>query len=119
MHVIICGSRDWTDAQAIESWIARKMGLSDVLIHGGARGADTIAGEFWKTVNITKGSLRVYEANWKKHGGRAGVVRNREMLDKEEVDLVMAFPLSESRGTWDMVREARRRGIQVEVYGEA
>ena len=51
----------------------------------------------------------------------AGAIRNREMLDKEEVDLVMAFPLGsegQSRGTWDTIREARRRGISVEVYEE-
>jgi hypothetical protein len=87
--------------------------LDTVIVHGAARGADTIAGE---TARILGMPVEAYPADWNKHGRSAGPIRNRKMLDTKP-DLVIAFheDIESSKGTKDCVNEALRRGIQVEV----
>jgi len=58
-----------------------------------------------------------FPAHWDEYGRAAGPIRNRQMLDKGWADAVVAFHLNldESKGTADMVREARKRGLPVWV----
>lgn len=51
-------------------------------------------------------------ADWKKHGKAAGPIRNQSMLTEHKPDLVIAFPLGESKGTRDMIRKAKAAGIE-------
>lgn len=112
MRVVVTGSRDWTDQHAI-SWELEALPSGSVVIEGGARGADTIARKRALDLGL---DVETYWANWIKHGGgRAGGIRNQRMLDTG-VDLVLAFPLPGSRGTWDCVRRAERMGIEVRVW---
>ncbi len=85
------------------------------IIHGSCRGADQLAGIFAARHRIRQ---ERYKADWKKHGKRAGPIRNTLMLDQKP-DLVIAFTddLQASRGTRDTVTKARNRGIPVEVIG--
>lgn len=112
--VLICGDRKWCSHRAIED-VIRALPKGATVIHGGARGADTIAGmaaHFWGLKVIA------VHANWKTYGRRAGVLRNLDMLDMKP-DLVIAFHhnLERSRGTRHCVREALRRGIPVDTVG--
>jgi hypothetical protein len=68
------------------------------VIHGGANGADYIAGRWAQDT----GGIPVEEfpADWNRHGNSAGPIRNQEMLDKGKPDLVVAFP--GGRGTADI-----------------
>jgi hypothetical protein len=59
--------------------------------------------------------LVVHAADWSRHGRAAGPIRNAAMLARRP-ERVLAFPGPESRGTWDLVRRARRLGIPVEVH---
>lgn len=113
MKVLVTGSRDWADRGAIEEGFNQ---LSPTLaIHGTAQGADWIA----DAVAVTRGIDRVkFPANWNKHGKAAGPIRNRMMFDMTQPDVVLAFPLPQSRGTWDMVEYARSKGAAVLVRGE-
>ena len=90
------------------------------LIHGLADGADKLSecalrlmsphGEDerdWKVLQ--------YKANWKKYGRAAGPIRNQQMLDEGKPDLVLAFWKNKSRGTEDMIRRARKVGVEVRV----
>lgn len=90
-----------------------KLPADTIIVHGVARGADTIAGEVAKKLGM---SVEEYPADWKKFGRSAGPIRNRVMLDTKP-DLVIAFHnnIEESKGTKDCVTEARRRGIPTEV----
>lgn len=54
--------------------------------------------------------IEEYPAEWDKHGKAAGFIRNQDMLDSG-VDVVVAFP--GGRGTADMVRRARKAGVEV------
>lgn len=110
MRVLICGSRTWSDVMAIAERI-RQLPADAFVISGGARGADTCADYFARYRGL---GTRVYPANWDVYGVRAGIVRNRQMLDSNP-DLVIAFWDGESRGTKHTIDEAKARGIPLEV----
>ena len=110
MRVIITGSRDWQDRQAIDDAL-RDVGAT-LVAHGDAKGADWIANEVAHSLNL---DVVRFPANWNKYGKSAGPRRNRLMFDMVKPDLVLAFPLKESVGTWDMADYAESKGCQVVV----
>lgn len=111
MRVLVCGDRNWTDEDGIRRVLK---GLIEplVVIHGGARGADSLAG---KVAEELGHEVEVYPADWQRYGKAAGVLRNQQMLDEGKPDFVLAFhaDLSRSKGTADMVRRAVAAGITV------
>lgn len=110
MKVLVCGDRNWTDREAIHRYLneLRSAGYTEV-IEGGARGADTIAGEEALKLHF---SVSHFPAQWNKYGRAAGPIRNRKMLDQKP-QLVVAFhnDIEHSKGTADCIKEAKRRGI--------
>jgi hypothetical protein len=80
------------------------------IIHGGAPGADRMAGSLAMKLGF---DIIVYYAEWVKHGKAAGAIRNRRMLDEEHPDLVIAFWDGSSPGTAGMIREAEQRDVEV------
>lgn len=111
--VLVCGSRDWTDAGAIAARLSALPGEHEQIwvLHGAARGADRIAAVEATALGFT---VKAYPADWDRHGKSAGFLRNVQMLE-EEPDLVLAFQIDGSRGTQHTIDEARKRGIPVEV----
>lgn len=110
MKLLVCGGRDFDDFESLSEellWLQDEHSI-DVIIHGGARGADALAGEFAKLSRIP---VEVYRADWTKHGKAAGPIRNRQMLTEGKPDMVLAFP--GGRGTADMIEQAREAGITV------
>jgi hypothetical protein len=59
-------------------------------MHGAARGADRLAGAAALRLGL---EVVEYPADWKRHGRRAGYVRNEQMLAAGP-DLVVAFHAS-------------------------
>ena len=118
MKVLVCGSRDWTDAEPIYARLAPlkveafMCGEKVTLLHGNAPGADRLARNLGFGLNF---DVQHFPADWSRHGKRAGIIRNLAMLD-EAPDLVIAFQIGNSRGTQHTIDEARRRGIPVEVH---
>lgn len=88
-----------------------------LVIHGAAKGVDTLCNFHAKSLGY---GVRSYPAMWEVFGRRAGPVRNREMLDKNpEIIRVLAFHddlIGKSKGTLDMCKYARSKGIFVTVY---
>jgi SLOG family YspA-like protein len=122
MRVLVCGSRGWHDANPIHLALAECFGESIrsgeefVVIHGAAKGADTLAGEVAHQLNAT---VIEEPAQWDKHGKGAGPKRNQKMLDDHNPDLVIAFrSTGKSRGTDDMVERAHRAGVTVVMVDE-
>lgn len=115
MKVLITGGRDWTDDFPIDAIIAGLLSMAGpgplILLHGTARGADSIADQWKFSAEV---DVRPFPADWDKYRKAAGPIRNRQMLD-EQPDLVVAFHdhLESSKGTKDCVEEAARRGIPV------
>lgn len=108
--VLVCGGRDYNDRGRLFSVLDRAHGanLIECLVHGCARGADSMA-ETWARERGVP--VERYPALWEDHGRRAGPIRNQLMLDDSKPDLVIAFP--GGAGTADMVRRANAAGVPV------
>ena len=129
MRVLVCGSRTWSDKEAILKALFSAEHEYDeyikVLIHGGANGADKLAGEAAREmcgysvpkeqVLANTPEIRVFPANWNLYGKAAGFIRNQQMLDEGKPDLVLAFWDGESRGTKMMIDLAKKAGVPVKV----
>jgi len=119
MRVLVCGDREWKDRESISRVLSFLGGqlLHDqpVIIHGGAPGADSLADEVGKARGL---EVEPFPADWKAYGRAAGPIRNRQMLREGKPDLVLAFhdDLSRSKGTRDMVKQARKAGIPVLLF---
>lgn len=110
MRVLVCGGRNFNDALTLGSWLGgihKDHGI-DLLIEGGAAGADYMARKFAEWVGIP---VRTYPADWDRHGRAAGPIRNKQMLDEGKPDLVVAFP--GGNGTQNMVEQATAAGVRV------
>lgn len=111
-RILVTGSRDWTDRDIIRkvlSWLPP----GSTVVHGAARGADTIAAEEAKALGLT---VEAHPADWKRHGKAAGPIRNQKMIDAGPYDAVFAFPLPDSIGTRDCIERARKAGYEVAVF---
>lgn len=111
MRVAVCGGRDFNQHvyvyDALDDLVEREGPIAE-LITGGATGADYWA-ESWAWMN--KVPCRIFAADWKRHGRKAGPLRNQQILDAAAPDLLVAFP--GGRGTADMTSRAKRAGVRV------
>lgn len=117
MRLLVCGDRNWTDRDAVRARLGLlhdQPGLSAV-IHGAARGADRLAGEWARDNDVRE---LAYPADWATLGRRAGMVRNAMMLAQGKPNAVLAFHdnIAASRGTKNMVDRAIRGGIPVTLW---
>ncbi len=115
LRILICGGRKFHDYNRIKQALADLGGREKIetIIHGGANGADILGGNAAWELGIPSQSV---PADWNKYGRAAGPIRNQKMLDECAPNLVLAFPDPKSRGTWDMVRRAKKAGVKVEVF---
>lgn len=82
-----------------------------VIIHGGARGADTLADEAANFFGVKIKSYPISNEDWNKYGKAAGMLRNKQMRDENDPHLVVAFP--GGRGTANMCALAKENFIIV------
>ncbi len=110
MNVLVCGGRDYADARALNEAldaIHREKHITG-LIHGAARGADSLASAWARSRGIP---AIAFPADWKKDGKAAGFIRNATMLRDGRPELVVAFP--GGKGTAHMVKLAKAAGVSV------
>jgi hypothetical protein len=108
MKTIIAGNRDYSLTDKDVEFLGTQS-ITEV-ISGGATDADR-CGESWaESMGIP---IRVFPANWAVHGKAAGPIRNREMA--AYADRLICFWDGKSRGSLNMMEEARRKGIEVIV----
>jgi hypothetical protein len=122
VRILITGSRDWADHATIRS--ALLQAIADIqhtahpdcalvtVVHGAARGADTIAARIATALGC---HVEAHLAHWERYGRRAGHVRNAEMVNLG-ADICLAFPRGVSRGTRGCVELARKAGIPVRIH---
>lgn len=105
MRLLIAGSRDWQDETPIRQALERAR--PTVLIHGAARGADSIAARLAYAMGI---EVCAYPADWNCHGRSAGPLRNQCMLDEGRPEWAILFAdyIATSHGTRDMLGRAVR-----------
>lgn len=109
---LVTGRRDWEDARAILLWL--RAVEAKVVIHGGAPGADSLAGWAAGQLGI---KTEVYPADWAGLGKKAGPVRNEEMLKMSEPDGCIAFYDGQGKGTRDMMARVVKAGVPLLVIG--
>lgn len=111
MILLVCGGRDYKNLERVLEVLEPIKKEIDILIHGGAKGADTAC-------EVVAHSLGVHTAKvdalWDYFRLAAGPKRNRAML-KLRPDKLIAFP--GGKGTADMINAAREAGIEVEIIG--
>ena len=111
MRTIIAGSRNITDLSVVREAVERSGFSVTEVVSGGARGVDRL-GE--RLAGILEVPCRVFPADWDAHGRSAGAIRNGEMADY--ADALVAVWDGRSRGTANMISQARRRGLEVYVH---
>jgi hypothetical protein len=116
MKVLICGSRYWTDFDAIKARV-NELPPNAVVINGQADGADRMARRAAQDAGLWVADVPVMRCHWQRHGRGAGHRRNAVMLDLGP-ELVIAFQRDGSKGTQGTIDNARRRGIPVEVHSD-
>lgn len=123
MPLLITGSRNLTDKhrdaifsvldKAVRDYVDEHGEDADnTLIHGAARGADSI-GASWATERGWK--VESYPANWEEYGKSADYIRNEQMV-RSGVDLCVAFPMGNSYGTRNCMKIARQHKVPVVAH---
>lgn len=115
-RVIVCGSRHWRDRKKIVDRLFY-LPANTVIAVGynpdkdAPKGADRLGYQEAEKLGLT---VEPHPALWDQHGKKAGFVRNREMAEAGAV-LCIAFWDGLSTGTLDMMTQAVKHGIPVEV----
>ena len=115
-RILICGQRDFNHQNLMEE-VFDSFPKNAIIIEGEAPGADKMAANIAKRRKMT---VLKFPANWKKYGKAAGPMRNKQMLDEGNPDIVHAFyireTMNDSKGTKHMVELAKDRGIRVYIH---
>lgn len=119
-RVIIAGSRSITDARIVAEILENDLheGLidpnRDEIVHGGARGVDSLAAEWARSAGF---GVKEFPADWAKYGKRAGFLRNCDMAEYAARaaggKLVLIWD-GHSRGSAMMKEIARKAGLSIE-----
>ena len=114
LKVIIAGSRDIEDPIV---HVEEAMYLSGIptteVVSGGCRGVDQ-AGEQWaksRGIPIVR-----FLPDWDRNGRAAGPIRNVEMAKHADALVAVRRSNGASRGTDNMIYEARKRGLHTFVH---
>lgn len=110
---LVCGGRDFANETMFDEVMGRLVGMwgcPSKIVHGAARGADSLADAWAKRMAI---DVAACPADWDEHGKAAGPIRNEDMLTNHKPKRVIAFP--GGKGTADMVRRAKIRRGEIDV----
>jgi len=117
MRVLITGGRQFGKTQMLYDTLDQlhiEVGI-DVVIHGGARGADTMAGQWAKSRGVDVLRFPISNEDWDRYGNMAGRVRNAQMLREGKPTILVAFP--GGNGTRDMRHKVDHAGLPMVRVG--
>jgi hypothetical protein len=118
MRVLVTGSRDWNLIGTIKEELLRVLVEMEAaphqitVVHGGARGADKIAGSIAASIGM---NVEVFPAQWNTYGKRAGYLRNAEMVNSGPA-ICLAFIKDQSRGATMCADLAEDAGIETRRF---
>ena len=109
---VIAGGRDFSDKELFRNAVWPLLENGDIIIEGGARGADAMAKDFaeYKAEWFHHQQM---PADWDKHKKAAGAIRNQQMA--QAGDALIAFWDGKSKGTKDMIEKMTRQGKDVHI----
>ena len=111
MKVIIAGGREFNNYELLREIWDGIIPTDSEIVSGGARGTDKLGEQYAKEMGI---NLKIFPAEWNKHGKGAGHIRNKQMA--EYGDTLIAFWDGESKGTKNMIETSKKLGLIVHVY---
>lgn len=111
-NILITGSRNITERSWVFNILRKELVEGDVIIHGGAQGADSIAQTFCNENNFCSVIVRPIYPSKKDYY----LHRNAEMVGM--CDRVIAFWDGVSRGTLFTTNYAKDRNLNVKVFKE-
>lgn len=111
MRTIIAGGRTVFDPKLLEIAIAECGWTITTVLCGGASGADYL-GKQWAIANNIP--VEEFPADWATYSRSAGMYRNAQMA--ESADALIALWDSESKGTGNMITNARRCKLKIHVH---
>ena len=97
MRVGVVGSRGFTDGGLLFERLdimAKRKGKIDLIVSGGAAGADSLAEVYAKERGIP---TQIFKPDWTTYGKRAGPMRNKDIVAAS--DVIVAFWDGVSPGT--------------------
>lgn len=115
--VLCCGDRHWDNIKKIEKafdQLEDKGHRIQLVIEGEADGADTQARNVAEKRKIP---VCGFFANWAFLGRAAGPIRNANQIKFIKPDIVLTFhsQFENSKGTKNMVDQAKKKGIKVKI----
>lgn len=129
LYILVAGSRTFSEYSILESKLdiivntmKELLQLNDiensiVIVEGGARGADELAGQYADNHGFEK---KIFHADWTTHGKKAGFLRNAEMhkfiTANSKWRICVCFWDGESRGTKHNFSLAADMGTMLLVY---
>ena len=126
MIIIGTGSREWKTPVAIRKVfisLIKEFGNEFKYRHGGQKGFDQYSAFIARQLKIK--DIDEYCADWDQYGKSAGPIRNHLMLDTEleklapeENILLIAMPLENSVGTYEMIEYAKSKGVTVRIFNK-
>lgn len=110
MRVLVCGGTKYNNTKLIYDTLDHlheSIGFT-VIIEGEAQGVDITSRHWAESRGI---EVEPYPADWNRYGKGAGHIRNKQMIDEGNPDLVIAFP--GNRGTKNMKMQTRHNSISL------
>ena len=113
MKVVIAGGREFNNYELLREICDGVIPTltTPEIVSGGARGTDKLGEQYSKEKGF---DLKIFPADWNKHGKGAGHIRNRQMA--EYGDMLIAFWDGESKGTKNMIDTSKKLGLLVYIH---
>lgn len=110
--LLVCGSRTITDKNLVFK-ILNKLNLIvyQGIIHGGARGVDSLASSYCKSKNIHEVIVR---PKYERYGKIAPIIRNKQMVDVCNNGIAIWNEVS--KGTRYTIDELRKQNKLLKIY---
>lgn len=127
MRLLVCGDRNWDNYDRVKKYIMKinRESPIEVLIEGGQvsndgqRADHRYGADYQAKMAAMELGIPVMEfpPNWNYYNRAAGPIRNGHMLQYGKPDLVLAFhqAINTSKGTKNMVEQAKRKGVKVKI----
>lgn len=113
MKTIIAGGRNINNAAFVEAAVKECGWKVTEVVSGGARGVDGL-GEEWAAKNSVP--IKVFPANWKKLGKRAGYMRNQEMAAYANALILVWDGASKGSGHMLAIARLMARNRSFKIY---
>ena len=110
---LVFGGREFNAPEVLNLYLDHMN--PDWVMHGDARGADRLGGEWAKDRGK---KVKAFPANWSKHGKAAGFIRNEQMIEsmkrcRDAGWEVVAIGCPGGRGTAHMTKLVKEEGFKL------